>query len=164
MRRQPVVALLNGSFPTKVCSGPAHDAPTNLPLDETHWNFARSGRRTGLPLSRCKLCGNWEKLIKKGGPHGLVPVASVSGYARELLERCGSYEKVRESYGLNDTTLGPIVRAVHPTVQARTAQRLLLALGEQRKRDRQHGTSKRFNRAQRLRGLQEQRMESRAAR
>jgi len=138
------------SFPAvKTCTGPAHDEPTTLPLTPRYWHFVRSGRRTGLPLSRCKQCQNWEKLQRKDGPHGVTDATAVRAHAKELLERCGSYEHVRRQYAINDTTLGPIVRGDSPRVQLRTAQRILTALTEQRRLDRLSGqTSERFRRAQ----------------
>lgn len=137
-------------FPqTKTCTGPAHDEPVALPLTPRYWHFVRSGRRTGLPLSRCKQCQNWAKLQHKDGPHGVIDVGNVRRHATELLERCGSYATVSRRYGINDTTLAPVVRGVSSRVQLRTAQRILTALTEQRRLDRLSGqTSERFRRAQ----------------
>jgi hypothetical protein len=121
---------------TKTCSGPAHAAPVVLPLDDRHWIFRRSGRRAGRVLTPCKACQNWDKLLTKDGPHGLVPIKAVYPHALELLERCGGYAAVRRLHGINDTTLRPIVWRENPTVQLRTVRRVLDALVAQRINDR----------------------------
>lgn len=144
--------------PTKVCSGPAHAQPTRLPLGEQHWYYHRRGAQAGQPLDRCKLCANWSKLTRQNGPHGTVALAEVKTYAQELLDRCGSYAAAFAAHGIGDTTLSAIVRGEVGRVQLRTVQRILAALGEQRKLDRRNGTSARFIAARRAQALRDERI------
>jgi len=120
----------------KLCSGPAHAEPTRLPIDHQHWNFHKSGRYQGKPVSRCKACQNWAKLVHKDGPHGLTAAAAVLPYLKELLERCGSYDQMERRYRINETTTRDLLTGVQARVQKKTAQRILAALAEQRKLDR----------------------------
>ena len=131
-------------LPTKVCTGPAHEQPTRLPLTAEHWYFHRSGVMEGKPLARCRLCVNWTKLIGKHGPHGWVPIGRVHAYGVELLDRCGSASRVEAVHGIHENTILAITRRSQPNVQRKTVARLLVALGEQRKLDRRNGVSKRF--------------------
>lgn len=138
---------------TKLCRGPSHAEPARLPLDARHWHFNRSGARAGLPLARCKQCQNWGKLLVKEGPHGVVAAEPVRAYGRELVERVGSYDRVEALYGIGRTTLQPIVSGERPSVQRRTAQRVLTALATQRRTDRlSAATSKRYLRTHRVSG------------
>ena len=135
--------------PVKVCTGPAHAGPTRIPLDAEHWYFHRSCPRAGEPTSRCRLCANWARLVAKGGPHGLVPADQVRGFALELVERCGSASEAARRHGIAATVLRGLVAAEYPSVQRRTVEALLRALGEQRKDDRRNGSSERFLAARR---------------
>jgi len=130
---------------TKLCSGPAHPEPTRLPLDALHWNFHRSGRYQGRPVSRCKACQNWSKLVNHEGPHGLTEARPLVPYLRELLERVGSYDQLEKTYGVGETTARDLLVFGQRKVQKRTAQRILTGLAEQRKRDRNgHATTDRY--------------------
>lgn len=129
---------------TKVCTGPAHGNATRLPLDADHWYYHRSGPRTGLPLARCRLCSNWEKLVEKGSPQGLVPIAKVYPLAAELVDRCGSTYAVWRAHGITESAIRAIVARSYAGVQRRMVRQLLLALAEQRKIDRRNGSSPRF--------------------
>lgn len=134
--------------PTKLCTGPAHAEPTELPLTAEHWYFHHTGLYAGKPTSRCRLCTNWAKLIDKRGPHGLVPAEQVERYARELVNRCGSLDETARRHRVHPTTLRGILEGVQPTVRKRTAERLLRGLAEQRKQDRLRGAaSARHNQA-----------------
>lgn len=141
------------NVPSKVCTGPAHAQPTRLPLTETHWHFNRSGPRAGQALPRCKLCRHWMRMT-----HTLVPMQTLKPYAIELTERCGSYYAAERVHGISDTTLRKIAQGGKSRVQVDTAQRLLMALGEQRKLDRRNGTSTRFLAARKAQALSELRM------
>lgn len=148
---------MNG--PTKVCTGPAHHGPTRIPLDAAHWYFHRSGRYAGQPTSRCKLCTNWRKLVGKEGPHGLASARTLRPLAKELVDRCGSLDKVGIMHGIGRSTLAPIVRGEQEQVQKKTAARILLALSEQRKYDRRNGATPRFLAARKAQAAIEERME-----
>lgn len=133
----------------KLCTGPSHEQPTRLPLDEQHFYFHRTGPNAGEPTSRCRVCHNWRKLGGKDGPHGYVLVSDeLRTYTRELIERCGPWYGPRQ-HGLRPETLAAIVAGTHKRVQAKTALRILTALGEQRKTDRRNGASPRFVAAKR---------------
>jgi hypothetical protein len=144
--------------PTKVCNGPAHAQPTRLPLGEQHWYYHRRGPQQGQPLDRCKLCANWSKLTRQNGPHGTVALADVQAYAQELLDRCGNYAAAFTAHGIRDNTLRPITRGEVARVQLRTVQRILAALGEQRRNDRRNGTSARFLAARRAQAWRDERI------
>lgn len=142
----------------RVCTGPSHEQPTRLPLDETHFYFHRSGPNAGRPTARCRLCHNWTKLVGRDGPHGYVEVGDeLRGYVKELIDRCGPWYGPRQ-YGLRPETLSALVRGEQKRVQKKTAQRILLALGEQRKLDRRNGASPRFVEAKRAQALREDRI------
>lgn len=143
--------------PTKVCAGPAHPQPTRLPLTDAYWYFNRSGPHAGLP-QRCKLCAAWKR-YERYGVHALVPVRSLRPWLVELRDRCGSAFEVERRYGIWASTVTQILnRDEAGRVQVRTAQRVLIALGEQRKLDRRNGTSARFLAARKAQALSELRM------
>lgn len=144
---------------TKLCRGPAHAQPVRLPLDEQHWNFYRSGPRAGRALGRCKLCRHWTELKQREGPHGLAPVGRLAALARELVDRCGSAAAVEREYGLGQGVVSKIAERRQASVHLRTAQLLLLALGEQRKSDRRNGSSPRFLAARKAQALREERLQ-----
>lgn len=138
----------------KTCTGPSHSEPVLLPLTSRYWHFRQSGPLVGRPLAHCRQCQNWARLLVKDVPHGVTPAEPLRVYAVELLERCGSYDRVRALYGINDTTLGPIVRGLSANVRRLTAQRILSALDLQRKEDRRSGqTSRRYLVRLRSRGM-----------
>jgi hypothetical protein len=139
--------------PTKVCAGPAHAQPTRLPLTADHWYYDRAGNPT-----RCKLCTSYRAVTKHDGPKGLVPARPLRRYAVELVERCGSATRVEELYGLDANTVLNLTRSSSASTQKRIAQRLLVALGEQRKLDRRNGTSPRFLAARKAQALHEGRL------
>jgi len=147
------------NFGTRVCNGPAHHGPARLPLTETYWAFYRSGPRAGKPIARCKLCRNWQTLVVKPGPHGRVDLDHVYPIARELLERCGSAKEVERRHGIPAAVISKVVARTQKGVYARTAGRLIVALGEQRKYDRRNGASARFVAARRAQGQLEERLE-----
>jgi len=131
---------------TGLCTGPSHAEPVYLPVTPEHWYFHKSGRSTGKPVTPCRTCVNWKKLINKGGPHGLVAAAMVVPWARELVERCDGLYRVQRLHGIGETTLRAIVNGDNPHVQKRTAQRILVALASQRSADRRNGhASERYN-------------------
>jgi hypothetical protein len=150
-------------YRTKLCTGPSHPEPTWLPLDPEHWHFHRSGRKQGLALARCRDCANWDKLQKKGGPHGYAVVNRplLHQLLNELIQRCGSIREVYRRYGISESTIDKLLRSDHERVQKRTIQKILAALYEQRKRDRVSGTSsKRFLRARRAHAQAEGQLEA----
>lgn len=143
----------------KVCTGPAHAGPTRLPVDEDTWYFHRSGPKAGQPLARCKLCVNWNKLVKKDGPHGFVKVTpQLKALAKELADRCDGYPAVERLYGIRGETLRVVVAGEQGQMQKKTVARLFLALSERRKEDRRNGTSKRFNDARKQQAFREERL------
>jgi len=81
-----------------------------------------------------------------------VSRAELVPFAQELVLRCGSAYAVEQRHGIRKSTLYQVLHrpGVSPDgddtskVRNRTAQRILIALSEQRRYDRQHGTSKRF--------------------
>lgn len=149
---------MKGFVTYKLCTGPSHEQPTRLPLDEEHFYFHRSGVHAGEPTARCRVCHNWRKLVGKNGPHGYVIVNDeLRAYAKELIERCGSWYGPRQ-YGLRPETLVAIAAGTHKRVQRRTALRLLTALSEQRKIDRRNGASPRFVEARRAQADRETRL------
>jgi hypothetical protein len=127
-----------------MCSGPSHAEPVTLPLDAEHWYFHRSGVSKGKPVTPCRQCMNWKKLIKREGPHGWVPVTMVAPYVHELVDRCGSIYRARLAHGFAEDTLRQVLLGNREKMQKRTAARVLVALREQRLHDRKNGTSKRF--------------------
>ena len=143
---------------TKLCTGPAHAEPALLPLDEEHWNFHRSGAKKGEPVSRCKLCQNWGKLVEKKGPHGWVTIGPQEiFFIRELVDRCGSVLETARRHGLGVERLRSLASATEPVrVQKRTIARILTALAEQRRHDRRAGTSPRFNQARKAYARQDE--------
>lgn len=151
--------------PTKVCTGPAHPGPTRLPLDARHWYFHGASKwaigagMVGKPISRCRLCGSWSRLVERDVPHGLVPVPKIEPFVRELVERCGSTAQVVRVHGFNRTTIDRVLRHEIESVKAKTAARVLVALGEQRKIDRRNGTSERFVKARREQAQREERLD-----
>jgi hypothetical protein len=132
-----------------VCTGPAHAEPTVLPLDSKHWYFHKSGPMKGKPVSRCKACANWSKLVNPNGPHGLVPVKPVWPLLAELIDRCGSIGAVERLYGIRTNVIQNVLRH-QARMQKRTAQRILAALSEQRKLDRQSGSTNERYRSKRI--------------
>jgi hypothetical protein len=143
----------------KLCTGPSHERPTRLPLDEQHFYFHRTGPNAGEPTARCRVCHNWKKLLGKDGPHGYVSVSDeLRAYTKELIERCGPWYGPRQ-YGLRPETLRAMVAGEHRRVQRRTALRILSALSDQRKADRINGASPRFVEAKREVADREQRIE-----
>lgn len=151
--------------PTKVCNGPAHPGPTRLPLTAEHWSFHGAGAwatkagMVGKPLSRCRLCRSWDRLVERDVPHGLVPAVKVEPFLRELVERCGTAPVVTERHGISGSTVDRVLNHRIGSVKAKTAARLLLALSEQRKYDRRNGSSPRFVAARRAQGRREERLE-----
>src|SRR5262249_26433095 len=130
---------------SKLCSGPSHPEPTRLAIDRQHWNFHQSGRYQGKPVARCKACQNWAKLVHKDGPHGLTAAATVLPYLKELLERCGSYDQLQKRYHVLETTARDLLTGTQTRLQRKTAQRILAALAEQRRLDRNgHATTDRY--------------------
>jgi len=145
-------------FPeTKRCNGPAHAEPVLLPLDGEHWYFHRTGSRVGSPVTPCRQCVNWSKLLKPEGPHGYVPIKDVLPYVRELVERCGSIYKTCRRHGFAEDTLRQALNGGHEQMQKKTIGRVLLALQEQRQFDRKNGTSSRFHEEVRRRAEAEKR-------
>jgi len=74
-------------------------------------------------------------------------------FAQELIWRCGSAYAVEQRHGIPKSTVLQVIyrEGVNPLrdtskVRSSTAQRILAALSEQRRYDREHGTSKRFRR------------------
>ncbi len=143
---------------TKLCRGPAHPQPVRLPLTDQHWGFYRSGPRAGKAYGRCKLCRHWNRLKTKDGPHGLAPVGKLAPLAAELIDRCGSAERVERQHGLGASTVLAIAERRQQRVRLRTAQLLLLALAEQRRDDRLNGASERFRAAKLKQALLEERL------
>ena len=150
---------------TGLCTGPSHAEPVYLPLDNEYWYFHKSGASKGKPLTPCRACANWNKLVKKDGPHGLVTIGRPQfQLVAELLDRCGNAEAAGRKYGLRAETLRTLGRAREPVrVQKRTIQRILLALAEQRRHDRVNGgTSERY-RSRRMREAVRDRLIAEAA-
>lgn len=143
---------------TKLCRGPAHPQPIQLPLDEAHWGFYRTGERAGKAYGQCKLCRHWNALKTKAGPHGLVPAVQFATLAKELIDRCGSGEKVYVYHGIQGATILSLAERRQPTVRLRTVQHLLQALDQQRREDRRNGASPRFLAARKAQALQEERL------
>ena len=82
-----------------------------------------------------------------------VSRAELVPFTQELIWRCGSAYKAEQRYGIPKSTLLQIVNreGVNPLrdtskVRSSTAQRILSALSEQRRYDRENGTSKRYRR------------------
>lgn len=144
--------------PTKVCTGPAHPGPTELPLTETYWYF-HGDHHPGNARYRCKLCYGWEKLVDKEAPRGLVEASSVVPFARELVERCGTIKAASRAHDLQYETLRALLAGERAKLKKQTVARYLLALGEQRKYDRRNGLSERFHEARRAQGEREARLE-----
>lgn len=123
---------------TKLCTGPAHPVPVQLPLTEDNWYFHKRGKRVGKPLSRCKLCVNWNRL-QSAGQSGTVPCSSVHTFVAELVSRYGSRSLVAEAAGVALGTVDSIMNGDTCTVQKRTALRIIVALDEKRREDRRRG-------------------------
>jgi len=124
------------------CAGPTHPEPVWLPLDEEHWSFHLSGRRAGKPRSTCRAC---RAIEGRKGTSGLVSSAELLPWIRELIWRCGTVLGVEKRHGIPDSTLSHLLSGKHHLVQKRTATRIFSALIEQRRLDRQQGTSRRFH-------------------
>lgn len=120
---------------TKICTGPAHPQPTALPVDRQHWYFRKSGPKAGEPVSRCVLCINWRRL-NDPGMSGTVPCDKIRPFARELVDRYGSYNEAMRQTTISDVTLRSIMNKDYCTVQKRTALRVLQALEQKRREDR----------------------------
>lgn len=148
---------MSDALATKLCTGPSHGSPTRLPLDAEHWHFNRTGPRAGQPLARCRLCRHHERL-SRDGVHGLVPATQVRAWVAELGLRCESVHAAAAKHSLPQTTLYRALTQKGVKVTKRTAARILIALGEQRKEDRRNGASPRFNAARRAQAIQEERM------
>ena len=115
---------------TKLCNGPSHDEPTELPLSEFYVH--KSGRRKGLPVSRCKRCINWDKLKNHHANHGTVPSDEIQPFLREMVNRVGLYEASRLS-GIAPNTIPPILDGTTKRVQKRTAMKILSTVDHQRR-------------------------------
>lgn len=138
---------VNGHVEKRRCTGPAHDLPVYLAVNENNWNFHRSGPKTGQPVARCKLCVNWTKLADPTGPHGWATVSDeLRFYAEELIERVdGSAYRLRYHHSLRPETIKAIAAGTHKRIQKRTGAKILLALAEQRKLDRKNGYSRSYH-------------------
>jgi len=145
---------------TKLCTGPSHPRPVYLPVTSEHWHFHKSGEYAGKPLARCKACTNWSKLQKKEGPHGLVTLTLPQLLlVRELVDRHGGTIPAAHAVGMSPTKLRAIITAAESVrVQKRTIQRLLAALVERRKHDRENGASKRYRKVLTYRAGQDARL------
>lgn len=85
--------IIDGTW-HKLCTGPSHETPTHLPATEKYYYFHKSGEQAGRPVSFCRLCSNWAKIID---PHpdrltGWVPVDSVRKFYLEATSRIGLTE------------------------------------------------------------------------
>lgn len=130
-------------FPeTRRCSGPAHAEPVLLPLTEEHWYFHRSGPSKGKPVTPCRQCANWRKLLKPNGPHGYLPLDDVLPFLRELIERCGSLYQAKTRYHFAEDTLRQALLGNRSSMQKKTVARILVALKTQRELDRRNGGSR----------------------
>jgi hypothetical protein len=135
---------------TKVCTGPAHGGPTELPVTDEHWYFHKSGPYTGKPIARCKLCTNWNKLQSRAEKNGTVECKKIRKFVAELVDRCGSSDLAGVASGVAANTIRSVLHEERCTMQLRTAKRLLVALDQRRKEDRRNGsTSERFREARR---------------
>lgn len=126
---------------SRVCHGPTHDQPTLLPETPEYWYYHKSGRSQGKPLTPCRACSNWPKLIRKDGPHGYVPYTEVLPWLTELVWRCGGIRPAERASGIPSSTLQKLLGNQNRRVLKITATRILGALVEQRKLDRQRGTT-----------------------
>jgi hypothetical protein len=94
----------------------------------------------------------------QGGPHGLAEVESFSRFARELVDRCGTWDAAVRRSGLTETTLRSIAEKRQAQVRLATGRKLLVALAEQRKVDRRNGASMRFVKAKQAQARHEERL------
>lgn len=126
---------------TKLCRGPAHPAPTRLPLSKFYVR-----RATGKPFGRCRICTLWPRLQIRDGAHGFIEVAKVETFARELVARCGSIAAASDLSTISTATLGNLTGSSKAFrtryARADTVARLLVALAAQRQADRRNGSSR----------------------
>ncbi len=73
----------------KRCTGPAHEEHEWLPANDKYFYFLK---KTGRPVSRCRLCHNWGKLKSPGSYHGYIPVDIARPYYIEVVNRIGAME------------------------------------------------------------------------
>jgi len=144
----------------KICTGPAHPVPVNLPLTEDNWYFHKTGPRKGRAVSRCKLCVNYNRLQAIDGQNGTVDCTKVFKFTEELVLRYGNASQAEGPSGVSANTLRIILKQEQCTIQKRTALKIITALDEKRRADRRSGTvNKKWRDAIRARALSEQRIE-----
>lgn len=115
---------------TKVCTGPAHPEPVELPIEEFHTR--KSGDRAGQPISRCKRCVNWNKLQNHTPNHGYVKFDRLLWeHVRELINRVGIMNAAKLS-GISDSSLRFMLKGNPAQIQKETARKILTAVQYER--------------------------------
>jgi hypothetical protein len=115
---------------TKICSGPAHSSPTELPLTEFY--LRKSKGRMNEPVSRCKKCCNWSKLKNPEGDHGTIPAEKVRPILQEVVGRIGLWNSIRMTE-ISENTITCILNGTTERVQKKTAAKILATLRKLRK-------------------------------
>jgi hypothetical protein len=116
----------------KVCSGPFHDRPTELPVTDQYWYFHKTGKKIGKPIARCKACVNWHRLKNPTGNQGTIEIKKVMPLFLEARNRVGHVELARRME-VSQTTLNEIFAGMTTKVQKRTAHKLIVVLHDLRK-------------------------------
>ena len=147
----------------KICNGPAHERPIELPVTDRYWYFHKSGKKAGQPLHYCKTCSNFHRLKNPTKTNqGTVPAEQVLPILQEIIARVGKSEAAR-LIEVSPNTNAEILNGSTKRVQKKTAARMINTLRQLRKggvirhrKSIRHGSKLRDRKERKVRKVNEQ--------